>query len=665
MCGILGFSGENPSEETKLRWLFVENQDRGGHSTGIYTKKLNKKQDAGIFKTAENATDFIKNLEFSEIVKGAGIVGGHTRAATSGAVTAVNAHPFEFNYKGGTQVVGAHNGFISQELVSKATKNPLHKDLGFEKPFEVDSMLLFAFLSLNGGDFKRLNEVEGGIAAWFVMPLLYPNAIFLYKREARDLHLGFAREGIYFSSEKKPLEYIGCKGVTALVNNSITILDSGKIVDVCPIPAPKIIVPYNTTGTTFETRVGRSIIGQHFEVDESDVDYYGNPVYKNNNYCRITNSKIKNSYKPARVESSKTTSSFDRVVSIIKDVAQSIREMQAESVTFSKFSDSVVPELDGGFITFKLVSSTSKDLPLVGWSIFCDEHKEVVAGITALNGVCVVHIPSALCGKKLTLYLSDPLDQRKFSYAITPASERVQEVTLSIPFPSKEKGEATGDGCEEGSTSRDIAANYGRIASSELIANSSSLQRVVANTECYKGLLPEKAGQIPIRYSQEENDGIIQSGSEDNYLTRRDLTTLTHLRIPVPDVSKNRLSFILKKYKLHQKYPTQEVKTLRDGVVYDRAIAFWGSTPTYNQTLDLDALFGDACLCIISDTREYGQCHQIGYYATALLYHMGIFAYAKVGAKQSQIFEVSGMINDAYSKLDKANYAVYADLKKK
>ena len=44
---------------------------------------------------------------------------------------------------------------------------------------------------------------------------------------------------------------------------------------------------------------------------------------------------------------------------------------------------------------------------------------------------------------------------------------------------------------------------------------------------------------------------------------------------------------------------------------------------------------------------------------------MGIFAYAKVGAKQSQIFEVSGMINDAYSKLDKANYAVYADLKKK
>ena len=44
MCGILGFSGENPSEETKLRWLFVENQDRGGHSTGIYTKKLNKKQ---------------------------------------------------------------------------------------------------------------------------------------------------------------------------------------------------------------------------------------------------------------------------------------------------------------------------------------------------------------------------------------------------------------------------------------------------------------------------------------------------------------------------------------------------------------------------------------------------------------------------------------------
>jgi glucosamine 6-phosphate synthetase-like amidotransferase/phosphosugar isomerase protein len=111
MCGVYGFVGIPTTKTARvLGMLAVLNEDRGQDS-------------AGMAFISENSIDIVKNTGTSERLllehkplqhlwhnaKNSPVtVIGHTRAATTGAVTQENAHPF--NYEG---IVYAHNGMIS------------------------------------------------------------------------------------------------------------------------------------------------------------------------------------------------------------------------------------------------------------------------------------------------------------------------------------------------------------------------------------------------------------------------------------------------------------------------------------------------------------------------------------------------------------------------
>lgn len=147
MCGIAGYSFKSSSVSSSRRAILATslallNVDRGRSSWGVV--KLNQNKNQLVIK------------------RGLGPISGHiytlldantlylhTRAATCGATTIENAHPFTFG-----NIIGAHNG---------AVYNHRLLDAEYDREFEVDSMHLFAHLS-EGLDFS---DVEGyGAIEW-------------------------------------------------------------------------------------------------------------------------------------------------------------------------------------------------------------------------------------------------------------------------------------------------------------------------------------------------------------------------------------------------------------------------------------------------------------------------------------------------------------------
>src|SRR5450759_4483115 len=101
MCGIWGFSGNQPPDISRLKILGLYNQTRGLHSCGIYySNEILKGVDDNKLFSAFIANNFIESVE------GANVFIGHTRNATYGSHSEANAHPFLIN----DRMVLAHNG---------------------------------------------------------------------------------------------------------------------------------------------------------------------------------------------------------------------------------------------------------------------------------------------------------------------------------------------------------------------------------------------------------------------------------------------------------------------------------------------------------------------------------------------------------------------------
>lgn len=175
MCGLFGcktvarknyvFTDEQRISKAKIiEGLAIAMQDRGKDSTGIATITGNH---SVMYKDTITAKNFVNEKRFSEVLlENPEMVIGHTRFATTGAVTPKNAHPFKRG-----KIIGAHNGVVRNfwEFKSKAE-------------LEVDSEAIFYLLNKTKNNYSKSFKKLSGVFALTWVNLREKNTMYI----ARD-----------------------------------------------------------------------------------------------------------------------------------------------------------------------------------------------------------------------------------------------------------------------------------------------------------------------------------------------------------------------------------------------------------------------------------------------------------------------------------------------
>ena len=222
MCGIVGYIGKNDIKEILINGL-KELEYRGYDSAGI---AILQKEDFEIYK----AVGKIKNLE-EKIKKNSSnknndlkIGIGHTRWATHGKPTELNAHPHlgEFSYV-------VHNGIIEnyQEIKKDLIKN------GVKFLSETDTEVIVHLFEQNLQNFDSFSAFEEtiktlkGAYAILLITKKSPDTIF-FAKNGSPLILGKNENEIFFASSDAAL--IGnANEVIYLEDNEIGIVSNDNI----------------------------------------------------------------------------------------------------------------------------------------------------------------------------------------------------------------------------------------------------------------------------------------------------------------------------------------------------------------------------------------------------------------------------------------------------
>lgn len=217
MCGIVGYIGKKQAAPIILDGL-SKLEYRGYDSAGIAVfdgEKINTKKAVGRLKVLENLTHGGDTLKgFSGI--------GHTRWATHGAPSDLNAHPHTNN--NGTIAV-VHNGIIENYI-------PLRRkmqDKGYQFVSETDTEVLAHLLDYyyKGNPLeaitKVLHRVEGSYALG-IMFADFPGEIYAARKDS-PLIVGKNEDGCFIASD-----------VPAVLKYTRTVyyMDNQEVVKLCP-----------------------------------------------------------------------------------------------------------------------------------------------------------------------------------------------------------------------------------------------------------------------------------------------------------------------------------------------------------------------------------------------------------------------------------------------
>lgn len=217
MCGIVGYTGRANAAPILLDGL-KKLEYRGYDSAGVAVindKKLFVSKTAGRISALCEKTDNGENLP--------GFTGiGHTRWATHGAPTDINAHPHTSN-DGKFAVV--HNGIIENYM---SLKEELVKK-GYEFESQTDTEVIVHLLEMYyTGDVKiALLKTAARLSGSYALGVIcsdYPEKVFAV-REASPLIIGLGVGENYFASD-----------VTALVQHTknIIYMDDGDFAEITP-----------------------------------------------------------------------------------------------------------------------------------------------------------------------------------------------------------------------------------------------------------------------------------------------------------------------------------------------------------------------------------------------------------------------------------------------
>lgn len=228
MCGLIGFSGSSETYDwKKIAALMLLNTERGRDASGFYypIPRSNKY----ILRKSDEA--FTKELVYDKsLMNSTNLFIGHDRAASSGFKNKDNAHPFIFENE--HQVVCAHNGTLTwliDLLEFMRDSLPNYKDSFYSNVINVDSKVFSMYFSIAGVKAKKVLEYYDGAAALLFSDLNNSDILYAYTDGARPLHYGFIGSDMYISSEKEPLQFIGCKKIKHFDNLTVYEIEKGKI----------------------------------------------------------------------------------------------------------------------------------------------------------------------------------------------------------------------------------------------------------------------------------------------------------------------------------------------------------------------------------------------------------------------------------------------------
>lgn len=214
-CGIFAWNGisSNSISKDKIKILSIYNDDRGGHSIGLYyNRSLKKAIRPDTFKEHWGEKEFLDKIEHPILI-------GHSRKASVGSISLDNAQPTMIQLKGkrkeNKKIILAHNGTITNHR-SLAEKYSIDT-----KKLNTDSQVLAAIILAE--NIEVFSEYIG--AASIIYSIIdEPETLYVFRGESstyqstkflseeRPLH--FYQENknsIYFSSEKGSLVAIADK----------------------------------------------------------------------------------------------------------------------------------------------------------------------------------------------------------------------------------------------------------------------------------------------------------------------------------------------------------------------------------------------------------------------------------------------------------------------
>ena len=191
MCGIVGYVGSSEKKEILLDGL-KELEYRGYDSAGIAVIEGSNLNSFKAVGKLENLVNKAKNFKADSF----GVAIGHTRWATHGKPTELNAHPHL-----GKKSYVVHNGIIEnyqelkKELISEGVEFLSQTDTEvIVHLFEKYAQELEPFEAFK----KAVSRLEGAYATLLITQNA-PDTIFFAKHGSPML-IGFGEEGVYFAS---------------------------------------------------------------------------------------------------------------------------------------------------------------------------------------------------------------------------------------------------------------------------------------------------------------------------------------------------------------------------------------------------------------------------------------------------------------------------------
>ena len=229
MCGIVGYLGRREAYPILIKGL-RRLEYRGYDSAGVAL--VNKEQALSVYKTKGKVDNLVAYCEEKDVSGCVGIA--HTRWATHGEPSSVNAHP---NYSESKNLAIIHNGII--ENYADITKNLHAKGVKFVSDTDTEVLVQLVEYIMNRKNLDLLTSVQVALHQIFgayaiaIIDKRVPNQIIAARKQS-PLVVGIGDGEFFLGSDASPIiEYTD--QVVYLEDGNIAVLRLGEELKVVSI----------------------------------------------------------------------------------------------------------------------------------------------------------------------------------------------------------------------------------------------------------------------------------------------------------------------------------------------------------------------------------------------------------------------------------------------